>query len=110
MTEPGAYQFQVRTVSAASHSKSEWTVSDVLTVKQMEALWWQKNMPEPDGRRQQTDFAGGGEMRTAPGPSPNGWNRGAGGIILMTRAIWLQDGSAWTASGITWIGKMEICM
>ena len=30
-------------------------------------------MPEPDGRRQQTDFAGGGEMRTAPGPSPNGW-------------------------------------
>ena len=63
-------------------------------------------MPEPDGRRQQTDFAGGGEMRTAPGLSPNGWNRGAGGIILMTRAIWLQDGSVWTVSGIIWIGKM----
>lgn len=33
VTEPGAYQFQVRTVSEASHRKSEWTMSDVLTVK-----------------------------------------------------------------------------
>lgn len=32
MTEPGAYQFRVRTVREGSHNKSEWVTSEVYTV------------------------------------------------------------------------------
>lgn len=109
VTEPGAYQFQVRTVSAASHSKSEWTVSDVLTVK-------------TDGSFVVAEeYAGAGWQKTADGlrwwwrnedgtwPSPMDGTGGPVVLFLMTRAIWLQDGSVWTVSGIIWIGKMEIC-
>ena len=79
VTEPGAYQFQVRTVSAASHSKSEWTVSDVLTVK-------------TDGSFVVAEeYAGAGWQKTADGL--RWWWRNEDGTCPVSQ--WMEQGGRW---------------
>lgn len=70
VTEPGAYQFRIRTVNQGNHNKSEWSVSNVLTVRS-------------DGT-----FAVAGEYAGA------GWQRAADGI----RWWWKQEDGTWPSS------------
>ena len=112
ITEPGSYQFKVRSVKSSNSAKSSWNTSGSWTVSEADIAALGNTVTDnsqPAAGTWQT-AAGGTAMRTVPTRFPTGSRSTASGTILTRRDIWPQDGLNWMVRVITWSLPPEPCM